>query len=353
MRIDLEKFREYVKQGYINEIRHTGSMLTLWNYTQHAQFENFWPEEVMMARGLITDPYGSVIARPFKKFFNLNQNEESNMANLVGHGVPKIYEKLDGSLGIQYEYNGLPTIATRGAFGSEQAQWATEWIRKHTDGSAFLPRHTYLYEIIYPENRIVVDYGKRQELVLLAVVHTDSGVELDIQEEAKRLNLSYAKPFDGSVEGMVKYATQMDGNEEGFVLVYPDGFRVKIKGAEYVRLHRLITGFSSKSIWELLMNDQSLDEIIEKVPDEFFDWVKSTEKNLRDEHKKIYTTVVNVAATLVDLPDRKSKAVKIMAEHANISGLLFGFLDGRDIDREIWKRLKPTYELPFKKDIDS
>lgn len=46
-------------------------------------------------------------------------------------------------------------IATRGSFESDQALWATEWIQKRFRPVDFLAGYTYLYEIIYPENRVV------------------------------------------------------------------------------------------------------------------------------------------------------------------------------------------------------
>lgn len=79
-------------------------------------------------------------------------------------------EKLDGSLGILYQHAGAWHIATKGTFASAQAQWATDWLRRHID-PALLARfgaYTLLFEIVYPENRIVVDYGDRAGLTLLA-----------------------------------------------------------------------------------------------------------------------------------------------------------------------------------------
>ena len=50
----------------------------------------------------------------------------------------------------------------------------------HTDLGTLDREYTYLFEIIYPSNRIVVDYGSSRRLVLLAAVHTQTGIELAI-----------------------------------------------------------------------------------------------------------------------------------------------------------------------------
>ena len=98
-------------------------------------------------------------------------------------GIPQlpfeVFEKLDGSLGILYWLNNLPYIATRGSFESEQARHATEILHgryQHTFSSMDTNK-TYLFEIIYPENRIVVDYGEMDDLILLTVIDNQTGHE--------------------------------------------------------------------------------------------------------------------------------------------------------------------------------
>lgn len=350
MKIDLEKLKQ--REKYIGCQQHSTLPLLIWNYTNPCQFENAWDEYTIQARGLITDLEGNIVARPFKKFFNLNQTDETKLSNLVNLGEPKIYEKLDGSLGIQYYDNALPTIATRGSFVSEQADWATKWIRGKFTAGNFLPGYTYLYEIIYPENRIVVDYNGRKELVLLAVIHTDTGEEIDYVEEAKRLGLGYAQPFDGSFGDLLIKINGLSGNEEGFVLQFNNGLRVKIKGEEYVRLHRLITGFSNKSIWECLANGQGISEFLEKVPDEFYEWVRQTEADLKQQFENLAVRVGDAYKAVCELPDRKSQALQIMADFKDVSAAIFTALDNKDPSPFIWKMIKPKYSKPFRKDID-
>ncbi|HRF99146.1 MAG TPA: hypothetical protein PLZ51_28235, partial [Aggregatilineales bacterium] len=74
--------------------------------------------------------------------------------------------KMDGSLGILYRWQGAYYIATRGNFDSDQAIWATIFLRTHYDLHNLADEYTLLFEIIYPDNRIVVNYGQRQDLVL-------------------------------------------------------------------------------------------------------------------------------------------------------------------------------------------
>jgi hypothetical protein len=54
------------------------------------------------------------------------KNTISNLPN----EIPKITEKLDGVLGILYPENNKVAISSRGSFTSEQAIWATGWMRQ-------------------------------------------------------------------------------------------------------------------------------------------------------------------------------------------------------------------------------
>lgn len=355
MKIDLNEIKQ--REKYITSLKHATADLLIHNYSNSCQFDGAWDGITTQTRGLITDLEGNIVARPFKKFFNLGQTPETDLGKLMELGEPLMYEKLDGSLGIQYYIDGVPHIATRGSFNSDQAIWATKWIQDKfyptTPLKDFLGGYTYLYEIVYPSNRIVLNYGERAELVLLAVINTETGNEQDHVTEAKRLGLSYAKPFEGTLTELQEYVKNLPPEEEGFVLFYPQvGLRVKIKGEEYVRLHRLITGFSNKSIWELLANGQNFDELLEKVPDEFFEWVRRVKMDLEHSFDYFHEITGQALEDIKDLPTRKEQAEKILKDHKDISQLLFGVLDKKNIDSMIWKMIKPKFAKPFKIDID-
>lgn len=339
------------RDKYIICRKHSTLPLLIWNYTHLCQFDKAWNEYTMQTRGLITDLQGNIIARPFTKFFNLNETKESSFNNLPIE-IPKVYEKLDGSLGIQYYDNEKVCIATRGSFDSDQAKWATEWISKRYCKNDFLPGYTYLYEIIFPENRIVVNYQDRQELVLLAVIYTEIGKEINHNIEAKRLGLSTPQIINNSLTELIESLKTLTINNEGFVLVYSNGFRVKMKGNEYVRLHRIISNVSSKSIWESLKNNDSLDDILQNIPDELFEWISEKRKEFIKQYEDIqYKCVTCFNLISYDLINIQEKTRKDWAERiikTRFSNILFAMLDNKDYSQMIWKMIKPKYELPFK-----
>ena len=138
-------------------------------------------------------------------------------------------------------------IASRGSFISEQAIEASKMINTQT----FLrmdKENTYLYEIIYNSNRIVVDYGDMRDLVLLGVINTSSGDELSHKEISDKYSNLFmvVKKYDiPNVKKLSDLQELEEENREGFVIRFENGFRVKVKFSEYVRLHRILTNVST------------------------------------------------------------------------------------------------------------
>lgn len=299
------------------------------------------------------DDTGTIIARPFPKFFNLDETDDTKLTALPME-VPTITEKLDGSLGIQYYDGDTPCIATRGSFTGDQAAWATAWMAKTGLTRAdFLPNHTYLYEIIYPENRIVIDYGTRAELVLLAVIDTETGHEVDLNHESARLGFSLPAWHTQSIDALSRTLATLPASEEGYVAYYAStGLRVKMKGEEYVRLHRLITTFSSRHIWECLLAGQDLDAMMGAVPEAFRAWVTQTVADLRAAHAARLAEGQRVYALVKDVPTRKDQAALLQSQYPEIKSVVFTLLDGRDPTTQIWMSLKPAFAKPFYQSAD-
>lgn len=344
----LQELNKRVEQKLISVQQHDTLPLLVWNYTQTCQFNNAWDEYTMMCRGLITDLDGNIVSRPFKKFFNINETEETKIENLPTT-QPAVYTKYDGSLGILYFDGDKPCIATRGSFNSDQAKWATEWIQaKMLSKSDFLERFTYLFEIIYPENRIVVDYGGAKTLILLAVIETSTGKENfypDAEAEILGFQCAQRKSFD-SVLKIVEACDTLDGNDEGFVLHYENGLRVKIKGREYVRLHKLLTEFSSISIWECLRDGTDIEELLERVPDEFYEWVRKIRQELNIEFMFRHRKAFRFVAELIGY-NRKEQAAQIKKLSKELQPICFSILNYKNPAPIIWKQLRPKYEKPF------
>ena len=189
--MDKDLLQSMLEQKLVSVQKHPHTDLFIYNYSPLVQYQKLWNEITLMTRGLILDKEMNIVARPFKKFFNLEEHSPGEIPNEAFD----VFNKEDGSLGILYWINDKPAIATRGSFSSDQALHATQLLRDrygHTFDS--LDReHTYLFEIIYPENRIVVNYGDLDDLILLAVIDSQTGQDLSIPD----IGFPIVKKFDG------------------------------------------------------------------------------------------------------------------------------------------------------------
>jgi hypothetical protein len=298
-----------IEQGYIGRQTHPNLPLTIYNYTAKAQYEKYWVAATLSCRGLVLDAEYRPIARPLPKFFNLSEYQGT-----LPDGVPQMARVLLAN------YQADLDLLDR--------------------------EYTYLFEIIYPTNRIVVDYGAAQRLVLLAAVETQTGVELDHAlvawpDRAVTYPLTTLPEWLESIDQSQAELT----NTEGFVLKWPNGFRLKYKLADYVRLHRIITRIQAKDIWECLSENQGLDQFLEAVPDEFYKWVKDTKVDLEGKYRAIES---ECQEAFKDLGDRRLTAMYFQTQR--YPGVLFLMLDGREYSQVIWKLIKPGFELPFRSD---
>lgn len=367
---DPELFMDMEEQGYIRITEHPNGHLLIANYSEKAQYDRVWNDVTRNCRGLIFNAKNEVIARGFPKFFNLSEHTPEEIPD----GQAVVSTKFDGSLGILYDdgVSGLYKIATRGSFSSEQAHKGTEILERYNQeigageagfaiGEFFdIEDVTYLFEILYKENRIVVDYGDQEALVLLDVIDNATG--------KSRLDLFTAIPWpDKALKSFITDETYLSGlanlvpkGEEGFVLYWPEnGFRVKVKSEEYVNLHRIVTGLSEKSVWEMLGEGKTVEQIKENVPDELFDWVDETATVLMDKAQYILdeayedfdTALCRVEEDAATLPledlDRSQRAT--FARHAasfpQTRPFLFKMFDRVDHDvlwSMAWKMVKPV-----------
>lgn len=336
-----ELLQEMIRQGYIQVQKHPEHDLFIYNYTPKAQYDRIWNEATLVCRGLILDADRNVVARPFPKFFNLGEVEDQALPNEPF----EVYEKMDGSLGVLYWANGEPHMATRGSFASEQAIRANGLLRtKYASALGKLsPGKTYLFEIIYPENRIVVNYGDREELVLLAIIDNATGEDLPLED----IGFPTAKLYHG-IKDIHTLKTLQEDNREGFVIKFKGGARYKVKFGEYLRIHRIVTQISSIDLWEYLRAGMPFDEILDRVPDEFYQWVKSTKNDLEEKYRAIEA---EAKAEFRVLETRKETALYFLScKHPSV---LFQMLDGRNHADAIWKKLRPAFSKPFANETEA
>lgn len=347
-----EDLAPFVESGMVNARRHPSLPLTIYNYSKQAPAEyrkpSEWPEPVRLARGLVLDDDGHVVARSFPKFFNVSEYGDAK-PEWMQNRPDAVHEKYDGSLLLAFAYEGEVVTATRGSFESEQAREGAQILRAShpnlTEHVLASPGLTFLCEVIYPANRIVVDYGGDERLVLLGVVNR-AGNEMDPRRYA---GVVCAEQYPDLLDTPLAELPERE-NAEGYVLVWRlryGTFRAKVKHDAYVKAHRVVFGLTARRLWDCLREGQDVEKLLEPAPEEFRDWGAQTAQRLREEHAAIISRAEAEVRSLSQMPDRKATALAFK-EHADSPlGLLFGLVDGQDIADRAWALVRPDHELPF------
>lgn len=351
-----------IDNGRVTQRKHPTLPLWIYNYSAEVQYDNSWDDVTLNCRGLILDDNWNIVARPWKKFFNLGQ---VNLPIQFDDPV-EVTEKMDGSLGILYSTGNSYAISTRGSFESTQAIHATkillskyrDWVEQNgpyqsTGITHVISNYTLLFEIIFPENRIVLNYDGLDDLVLLGMVEKTTGYYYGPKE-------AYAcTQWPGPVVETFKFNT-LSGclqnmsrkGKEGFV-ARSNNFLVKIKEPDYLELHRLVTNITPKNIWLQLSDGMSVSEITARYPDEFHDYVKSiAEPMVVNYNYRLNTILADYAAACAnyakvegwDTPINRKKFANLVKDDPN-KFYYFLLLDNRVIRDTIWKYLQPKEKL--------
>ena len=307
--------------GFVYRRPDPASGLQLFAYTPRCVYEDGWDAFTLVARGLILDPAAqAIVATPFPKFFNVGER----------HGdVPDLpfeaFEKLDGSLIIAFHHGGRWRAATKGAFESEQALWAQARLDAATL-TALTPGTTYLMEAVYPENRIVVRYTD-PALVMLAA-YDATGRELtydEVQATCAALGWRAAHRHAFlSIPDMVAHAATLPRDDEGFVIRFSNGVRLKLKGAEYRRIHALISRCTPLAMWEAMAAGSDLGMIRRDLPEEFWTDFDSIVRLLHARIAALEARVAKVAAAVAHLSD-KELGLALPSQPDDVRPYLFGF----------------------------
>ena len=373
--LDEQELAKAIENSFVRRQVHPSQPLAILNYTERCQYERgAWNGVTRTCRGLIVNAdTDAVVARPWPKFFNHGQ-EEAGILDLAAPA--EVTDKFDGSLGICYPVPDGWAIATRGSFASEQALHATTMLHSRYPGFRPPEGVTVLFEICYPANRIVLDYGDLDDLVLLGAVDIATGRDVPMD----------AIGWPGPRTTVFAAATLAEAlalppreNAEGVVVHYfGTDVRVKIKQADYQALHRILTGTSARSVWEYLavaackdliakplhwgsrlgldpdraaeilaIGPEWMRRLIEGVPDEFHAWLREVISNL-DKHvsdlaQSLAAQIAGLRAVHAD--DRKALALAIRDDPH--SGALFLLLDSRDITTYLWREVYPAAEKPW------
>lgn len=363
---DVDLLNEEIQNGYVRKTLHPSLPLAILNYTEKAAFDRHWNSVTRRCRGLIyRQATGEVIASGPAKFFNYG---ESSAVQYPLDTPVRVIPKEDGSLGIGWHYEAHDGdwhwgISTRGSFTSEQAEHATVLVKmnEHDNGhyeymSGALEQYshrdeTYICEIVYPANKIVLDYKGADKVIPLGSVDNKTGLivwrpfdfngwDYEITTLADALML----PIPEGKEG---YVLDVLDPESGEVVDH-----LKLKGDWYKMMHAAIFGLTEKRVWEVWSNGDRW-EFLEELPDELQPWAEAVCDRLDEEYAALSGEIIDAydeIRTAQDWKiDRKEFAIAVMKDYSHLSGALFAKFEN-DFDKLtdwIDKKVKPTKHVPF------
>jgi len=363
--LDIHQLRHDIEDGYVKVSVHDDDpYLMIFNYTHKCQNDSHWNDVTRQTRGLIAKSTtgsldGEIVTKPFGKFFNLGEHPEGTYG--LDENVIAV-DKMDGSLGILYPHpKGGYAIATRGSFHSEQAVKGTEMLQDAIS-QGFTPKDgfTYLFEILYPENRIVLDYKGFEGLVVLRAAPPDRSEAWWIDEDAEDF---FGTPVDyfGNLVDVLEDLHR--DNKEGYVVHFIDRegpmweTAVKVKQEDYIALHRIVTGLNELTVWELMGKYPTYSDALVHLnfPEEFRRWFTNVWMDLRgqqaaieggvwDEWDQVSDEVFGDWAPGIDVTREERKVFADAVSKSGNRSLLFLVLDRKwdQLDKALWRMTRPT-----------
>lgn len=330
----LAGFSGWEKYGHV-KVQERGDLL-LFDYTTGAHIANEWNFFERVSRGLIINQKtGEIVARPFEKFFYWLADGRK----VSGH-IVSITEKMDGSLGVLFRHKGQYHITTKGSFFSPQGRWATKFLNDYFDLTCLGEEWTLLFEIIYPDNRIIVNYEGREDIVLLAARNRFTGNYLPFFPELYNLAQTYGFSLPqvytfNQVEDLIAETGGDYDNFEGWVVEFSDGQRVKFKTDRYVEVHRYIRQLNFPNVLKAVRSGD-IDYLTTLMPDDMLDEVYRWVGEIQDKVNHINAKTVSAFARA---PRQTRAAYEAWAEdnHPELLPYLMALYKGKKLEPLIYE----------------
>lgn len=331
--------------------------LRIFNYTDRCVHSAAWDDVTMNSRGIIFNvKTGEVVAQPMPKFFNMGEREETMEKVLPWTSDYLVFEKMDGWLGTLYRHEGKRCIATRGSFdGMGMAPWATTFLNKNYDLTGLSEDVTLVFEIICPQTHIIVHYGDREDLILLAAYNRHTGEEYEwdqVAAWAKEFGFPLPRVFGSDVDECRRLLASHSGTElEGFVIRFAGGLRVKIKSEDYKRRAATVSNLTPMAIWKAMRDNTFTADYRDAIDADYldlFDELSGTLKSQYDvidaEIKAEYRLVCELTSngSNVSASDRKKFALQVQSLEIRHKSAMFALLDDRSVHDYIIKQIRPT-----------
>lgn len=330
------------------------------HYQEEAVYSKTWSEFCKACRGVVVDLRNKkLLAVPLFKFWNMTESPGPSYAECQSFGPFTVSEKLDGSMIILFRdlESGLVHATTKGSFDSTQGEDATKWAREHLPEALlepkFLERHTLMFEWIDYGNKIVIDYSRKgyQPGLYLIGVRENFSEKLfsyeEVQEFAKIHGTLTVKTYPfASLDAVIDKAKDLPFQEEGYVVRFrSNGIMCKVKGDEYLRIHRFISSLNDKNLLELMVEGKE-KETLETCPEEYRDEVISSLENYRKQALELQSQVYRLFA-LAPKESRREFALHVKLRVPNhLQRYLFHLMDQKPLELRMFYQSFLKERLP-------
>lgn len=253
----------------ININKHDTLPLVICNY--HQFYSDKTNVVVRNCRGIVFDTDSKkIVALPFYRFFNVGEvpfeDQKFNWSSFY------CTEKIDGSLIIVYHYNDKWMVSTRNSFDQDSI-YIKEFHEMFNKWDKLNKNYTYLFEIVGPQVKVVIDYPP--SIYLIGARNKETGFELMgsfLETKAQDLDVKYPLSyFLNDRESVLNKKNELEQNDrldEGFVVTDFNCNRLKIKNRKYLRFNKFKFGnpISIRVFSELYTNGE-LSEILSVFPE--------------------------------------------------------------------------------------
>lgn len=336
-----------VEEGWLR--RSNLDDLSIYTYTDACTYDKKWDEITLNSRGIIFSRKTlEVVAQPFGKFFNMGEREETFEQNLPWDGGYRVFEKLDGWLGILYRHDGKFKIATRGTFDSDGAVWATKFLHNNYSLDGLDNEVTLVFELISPTTRIIVDYGSREDLVVLGAFNRFTGIEYDWEQVcfwAKQFGFTVAQSYGDDLESCKQMLITSPGSQvEGFVIRFNSGLRVKIKSEDYMRRASIRSFLTPLSVWNVMKNGEVDKSYVDAIDADYMGIFDNIYSVLRQKYCDILAEIESDYSKISNKTnDRKSFALLAKESGTKHLSAMFSLLDGQKerVGKYIMTKIRP------------
>ena len=231
----------------VNELNHNRDIIKKelgdgyysFNFSRDVFFKKQWNDLTEIARGLFVHlPDGKIVARSYRKFFNLNENKATNLENVLASVKYPVtaYHKYNGYLGLlSYDFvNDSFFIATKSTNQGDYKNWFKAILedKKYLTPKLkeYLKKYncTFVFEVIDPINDPHIIEYKDKEVILLDIIYNEFQLHKD-----EYFNMGSISEYFGIKHKSILHIMKNKEDLESFLQKFDEAYGDSLEGAVF------------------------------------------------------------------------------------------------------------------------